>query len=255
MTKPVDRLRGRADGAEGPAHGPCRRDHLRGRRQRGGEGRDHALVRAAPWRPAPPNSASTVAAVLRRLPAGASVRDHELHDHRAGAGRGCTAPSSPCRAPNPALFEKAAQSSAPTSSSSTCEDAVAPDDKEQARRNIIQGLNEIDWGAKTHDGAHQRPRHALHVSRRGRHRRGLPAARHDPDPQGRRAADVYAVDMLVTQIETAKKRDEAHRLRGADRDRARHGERRGHRAVQPAAGGDVASASPITPPRRARAPR
>jgi citrate lyase beta subunit len=29
------------------------------------------------------------------------------------------------------------------------EDAVAPDDKEQARKNIIQGLNEIDWGSKT----------------------------------------------------------------------------------------------------------
>ena len=29
------------------------------------------------------------------------------------------------------------------------EDAVAPDDKEQARKNIIQALNEIDWGNKT----------------------------------------------------------------------------------------------------------
>jgi len=35
------------------------------------------------------------------------------------------------------------------------EDAVAPDDKEQARKNIIQGLNDIDWGKKTMDAPHQ----------------------------------------------------------------------------------------------------
>ena len=29
------------------------------------------------------------------------------------------------------------------------EDAVAPDDKEQARCNTIAALNDIDWGAKT----------------------------------------------------------------------------------------------------------
>src|SRR5680860_561288 len=29
------------------------------------------------------------------------------------------------------------------------EDAVAPDEKEQARKNIIKGLNEIDWGTKS----------------------------------------------------------------------------------------------------------
>ena len=26
-----------------------------------------------------------------------------------------------------------------------CEDAVAPPDKEQARKNIIQALNDLDW--------------------------------------------------------------------------------------------------------------
>ena len=41
-----DRLRRRADRAQGPAHGPCRRHHLRRRRQRRREGRDHALLRA-----------------------------------------------------------------------------------------------------------------------------------------------------------------------------------------------------------------
>src|SRR3546814_12565773 len=29
------------------------------------------------------------------------------------------------------------------------EDAVAPDDKPQARKNVIQAINDIDWGTKT----------------------------------------------------------------------------------------------------------
>ena len=109
---------------------------------------------------------------------------------------------------NPGLFEKAAASAADIVFLDV-EDAVAPDDKEQARKNIIAGLNEINWGSQDHDGAHQRPRHPLHVSRRRRHRGGLPAPRHDPHPEGRVPADVYALDMLVTQIEAAKKRKSA----------------------------------------------
>ena len=46
------------------------------------------------------------------------------------------------------MFEKAAQSKADIIFLDL-EDAVAPDDKEQARKNIIQGLNDIDWGKKT----------------------------------------------------------------------------------------------------------
>src|ERR1700680_2688842 len=49
---------------------------------------------------------------------------------------------------NPALFRKAGNSNADIIFLD-CEDAVAPDDKEQARKNIIQGLNEVDWGSKT----------------------------------------------------------------------------------------------------------
>ena len=49
---------------------------------------------------------------------------------------------------NTALFDKAAKSAADIVFLDV-EDAVAPDDKAQARRNIIQGLNEIDWGSKT----------------------------------------------------------------------------------------------------------
>lgn len=49
---------------------------------------------------------------------------------------------------NPAMFEKAAKSAADIVFLDV-EDAVAPDDKAQARKNIIQGLNDIDWGRKT----------------------------------------------------------------------------------------------------------
>ena len=38
-------LRRRPHRAQGTAHGPCRRHHLGGRRQRGGEGRDHGILR------------------------------------------------------------------------------------------------------------------------------------------------------------------------------------------------------------------
>ncbi len=46
------------------------------------------------------------------------------------------------------LFEKAAKSDVDVIFLD-CEDAVAPDEKEKARKNIIQALNDIDWGTKT----------------------------------------------------------------------------------------------------------
>ena len=48
----------------------------------------------------------------------------------------------------PGMFEKAAQSDVDVIFLDL-EDAVAPDEKEQARRTIIQVPNEIDWGTKT----------------------------------------------------------------------------------------------------------
>jgi len=48
----------------------------------------------------------------------------------------------------PQMFEKAAQSDADVIFLDL-EDAVAPDDKAQARKNIIKALNEMDWGKKT----------------------------------------------------------------------------------------------------------
>ena len=47
---------------------------------------------------------------------------------------------------NPTMIEKAVKSAADYVFLD-CEDAVAPPDKEQARKNIIQALNDIDWRA------------------------------------------------------------------------------------------------------------
>ena len=54
------------------------------------------------------------------------------------------------------------------------EDAVAPDDKEQARENVIAALNDQDWSACARVGADQRAGHALVLPR---HRRGGRAGR------------------------------------------------------------------------------
>ncbi|HLY57292.1 MAG TPA: CoA ester lyase [Stellaceae bacterium] len=106
---------------------------------------------------------------------------------------------------NPGLFEKAAKSAADVIFLDV-EDAVAPDDKEQARRNIVQGLNEIDWGTKTMlvriNGldTHFMYRDVIDVVE------ACPRLDMILIPKVGVAADVYAVDMLVTQIEAAKKR-------------------------------------------------
>lgn len=48
---------------------------------------------------------------------------------------------------NPTMIDKAAESDADVVFLD-CEDAVAPPEKEQARKNIIQALNDIDWAGK-----------------------------------------------------------------------------------------------------------
>ncbi|WP_018410278.1 HpcH/HpaI aldolase/citrate lyase family protein [Methyloversatilis thermotolerans] len=106
---------------------------------------------------------------------------------------------------NPGMFEKAAKSAADIVFLD-CEDAVAPDDKEQARKNIIQGLNEIDWGNKTMmvriNGldTHYMYRDVVDIVE------ACPRLDMILIPKAGTAADVYAVDMMVTQIEVAKKR-------------------------------------------------
>jgi malyl-CoA/(S)-citramalyl-CoA lyase len=104
---------------------------------------------------------------------------------------------------NPALFEKAAASAADVVFLDL-EDAVAPDDKVQARKNIIQALNDIDWGTKTLSvringlDTHYMYRDVVDIIEQGGERLDLIMI-----PKAGTAADVYAVDMLVTQCEDA----------------------------------------------------
>lgn len=104
----------------------------------------------------------------------------------------------------PQLFEKAAQSDVDVIFLDL-EDAVAPDDKEQARKNIIQALNEIDWGTKTMSvringlDTHYMYRDVVDVLEQAGSHLDLIMI-----PKVGTLSDVYAVDMLVTQIEAAK---------------------------------------------------
>jgi malyl-CoA/(S)-citramalyl-CoA lyase len=106
---------------------------------------------------------------------------------------------------NPGLFEKAAKGAADIVFLDV-EDAVAPDDKEHARKNIIAGLNEIDWGTKTMmvriNGldTHYMYRDVVDIVE------ACPRLDMILIPKVGVPADVYAVDMLITQIEAAKKR-------------------------------------------------
>lgn len=105
-----------------------------------------------------------------------------------------------------ALFAKMATSAADVINLDL-EDSVAPDDKEQARRNIIQAIGDIDWGNKT-----------LSVRINGLdtpfwYRDVVDLLEQAGDrldqimiPKAGNAADIYAVDALVTSIENAKGR-------------------------------------------------
>ena len=107
---------------------------------------------------------------------------------------------------NPSLFEKAAKAAADIIFLDL-EDAVAPDDKEQARKNIIQGLNDLDWGTKTMmiriNGldTHYAYRDVVDVVE------NCPRLDMILIPKVGVPQDVYAIDMLVTQIEQYKKRE------------------------------------------------
>ena len=104
---------------------------------------------------------------------------------------------------NPALFEKAAASAADVVFLDL-EDAVAPDDKVQARKNVIQGIRDVDWGTKTLSlringlDTHYMYRDVVDVIEQAGDRLDLIMI-----PKVGTAADVYAVDMLVTQVEDA----------------------------------------------------
>ena len=107
---------------------------------------------------------------------------------------------------SPQMFEKAAASGVDVVFLDL-EDAVAPDQKEQARKNIIQAINDIDWGSKTLSvringlDTHYMYRDVVDVIEQTGERLDLIMI-----PKVGTAADIYAVDMLVTQVETAMKR-------------------------------------------------
>ncbi|MDO5704950.1 MAG: L-malyl-CoA/beta-methylmalyl-CoA lyase [Paracoccus sp. (in: a-proteobacteria)] len=106
----------------------------------------------------------------------------------------------------PALFEKMAASAADVINLDL-EDSVAPDDKEQARKNIIQAIGDVDWGDKT-----------VSVRINGLdtpfwYRDVVDLLEQAGDrldqimiPKAGNASDIYAVDALVTAVERAKGR-------------------------------------------------
>ena len=104
----------------------------------------------------------------------------------------------------PQMFEKAAKLDVDVIFLDL-EDAVAPDEKKQARKNIIKALNEIDWGKKSMSvringlDTHYMYRDVVDIVEQAGERLDLIMI-----PKVGTAADVYAVDMMVTQIEAAK---------------------------------------------------
>jgi len=108
---------------------------------------------------------------------------------------------------NPKFLEKAATGTADVVFLDL-EDAVAPDDKEQARKNVIEALNDLDWSSKTVSvringlDTHYMYRDVVDVLEQAGDKLDLIMI-----PKVGTASDVYAVDMLVTQIEAAKKYD------------------------------------------------
>ena len=105
---------------------------------------------------------------------------------------------------NPRFLEKAATSDADVVFLDL-EDAVAPDDKVQARKNIIAALNDLDWSGKTVSvringlDTHYMYRDVVDVVEQAGANLDLIMI-----PKAGTASDIYAIDMLVTQIEQAK---------------------------------------------------
>lgn len=105
---------------------------------------------------------------------------------------------------SPKFFEKAANGAADVIFLDL-EDAVAPDDKERARTNVIQALNEVDWKGKTMSvrinsaDTHWMYRDVIDIVERAGSKLDLIML-----PKCGTASDVYALDMLLTQIEAAK---------------------------------------------------
>ncbi len=107
---------------------------------------------------------------------------------------------------NPTMIEKAVKSAADYIFLD-CEDAVAPPDKEQARKNIIQALNDIDWkgAGKTVSvringlDTHYMYRDVVDIMEQAGSKLDTILV-----PKVGVPADLYAVEVIVSQIETAK---------------------------------------------------
>lgn len=107
---------------------------------------------------------------------------------------------------NPKMIEKAADSAADYVFLDL-EDAVAPDDKFQARKNVIEALNGIDWAGKGKTvsiringlDTHYMYRDVVDVVEQAGDKLDTILI-----PKVGNPADVYMVDAMVTQIEEAK---------------------------------------------------
>ena len=105
---------------------------------------------------------------------------------------------------NPTFMEKAAKGSADVVFVDL-EDAVAPDEKEQARKNVIEALHELDWSGKTVSvringlDTQYMYRDVVDVIEQVGDKLDLIMI-----PKVGTASDVYMVDTLVSQIEIAK---------------------------------------------------
>ncbi len=107
---------------------------------------------------------------------------------------------------NPGLFEKMAASAADVINIDL-EDAVAPDDKIEARKNAIGAVNDIDWGNKTLSvriNGLDTPywvRDVVDLMEQTNGRLDLIMI-----PKAGNASDIYAVDAMVSAIEQEKGR-------------------------------------------------
>jgi citrate lyase subunit beta/citryl-CoA lyase len=107
---------------------------------------------------------------------------------------------------NPAFMEKAANGPADYVFLDL-EDAVAPPDKERARRNVIEALNDIDWAAKGKTvsvringlDTHYMYRDVIDVMEQAGDRLDTILV-----PKVGVPADLYCVETLISQIEQAK---------------------------------------------------
>ncbi len=107
---------------------------------------------------------------------------------------------------NTRFLEKAAQSDADVVFLDL-EDAVAPDDKDQARKNVIEAINDLDWGDRVLSvrinaaDTYYMYRDVVDLLEQAGDRLDLIMM-----PKVDNGKDVYALDMMCTQIEAAKGR-------------------------------------------------